>query len=283
MLGRPLAAFPPDILFISSTDFQSWTSVNLPYEDMSLTTYQSKFVLVGGWDRSTRKPTNQLLTSTTGRQWEPSLPPMPTKRYETSTVNTRSPELLVVAGGRRSLHEILDEVEILQGNKWFTVDSLPIPAGGMPSTLHDGKLCFMRRGHLENTVLTCSCTSLVSSCSKSSGTDRPLWRQFQAPSWWGTNIISCSSRLVIIDDWGTVRGYSSMAQYWLMTSSTGPTPDRAGGTVTTVLNTGQLIFAHEYGGIYRGAVSGECENYYGDSSFLIILYLSVPSYSQSLI
>ena len=254
----------PDILFLSSTNLRSWTSIDLSYEAMSLTVYQSKLVLVGGRHPSTREATNQLLTSSTGRQWELSLPPMPTKRYATSSVSTRSPEVIVVAGGRDSSHETLDVVEVLQGDKWLMVDPLPSPGYWMLSTLHDGKICFMRRGRHDNAVFTCSCTSLISSCSKSSGnssTDRPLWWQFQAPGGeWGTTITSCSSRLVFIDDLGRVRGYSSMTRSWLMTTSTGPTPDGIGSIAATVLNTGELILAHQDGGVYRGAVSGEREH-----------------------
>ena len=254
----------PDILFLSSTNLRLWTSIDLSYQGMSLTTYQSKLVLVGGRHPSTGEPTNQLLTSTTGLQWEPSLPPMPTKRYATSAVSTRSPEVLVVAGGRGSNQENIDVVEVLQEDKWLMVDLLPEPACGMCSTLHDGKLCFMSRGYHGSTVFTCNCTSLISLCSKSSGnssTDRPLWRQFQAPGGrCNTSVASCSSRLVFIDDWGRVRGYSRMTRSWLTTTSIGPTPYRDGNTAAAVLNTGELILAHEYGGVYRGAVSGEREH-----------------------
>ena len=255
----------PDILFLSSSNLHSWTSTDLPYECMSITVYQSKLVLVGEYNRSTRAATNQLLTSTTGRQWKSSLPPMPTKRYWSSVVSTRSPKVLVVAGGLGSNHEDLDVIEVLQGNEWLVVDSLPVPAGEMISTLHDGKLCFMRRGDQDSTVFTCSCTSLISSCSKSSGkssTDRPLWRHFQGPGGGrGTTIVSCSSRLVFIDDRGRVRvrGYSSMTRLWL-TASTGPTPDVDGVTVATVLNTQEPILAHHCAGVYRGTVSGEREH-----------------------
>ena len=251
----------PDILFLS-TKFHSWTSIYLSYSDMSLTIYQSKLVLVGGLHPSNGEATNQLLTSTTGRQWESSLPPMPTKRYQTSSVSTRSPEVLVVAGGRGSNDEGLDVVEVLQGDKWLMVDPLPEPAVMMPSTLHDGKICFMKLGYPHSTAFTCSCTSLISSCSKSSGdssTDRPLWQQFLAPDARGA-IVSCSSRLVFIDYRGRVRGYSSMAGSWLSGTSTGPTPYRGGFTVATVLNTGEVILAHELDGVYRGAVSGEREH-----------------------
>ena len=250
----------PDILFLSSTNLQLWTRIDLSYVYMSLTTYQSKLVLVGGHHPYTREATNRLLTSTTGRHWEPSLPPMPTKRYRTSSVSTRSPEVLVVAGGQVSYYDTLDVVEVLQGDKWLMVDPLPAIAAAMRSTLHDGNICFMRIGVQDSTVFTCSCTSLISSCSKSNGsssTDRPLWRQFQAPSSARETIASCSSRLVLIDGRGSVRGFSSMTRSWLMATGTGPIPDRAGRIAATVLSKGKLILAHEYGGVYRGAVSGE--------------------------
>ena len=51
-----------------------------------------------------------------------------------------------------------------------------------------------------------------------------------------------------------------MTRSWLMTTSTGPSPGRIGSTVATILNTGELILAHEHDGVYRGAVSGEREH-----------------------
>ena len=51
-----------------------------------------------------------------------------------------------------------------------------------------------------------------------------------------------------------------MAGSWLSATSTQPTPDTVGVIAATALNTGGLIFAHEYGGVYRGAVSGEREH-----------------------
>ena len=83
------AGLVPDVVYITSTDLYSWTETELPYEAMSLTIYLSKLVAVGGRDSSTHEATNAILTSTTGRQWEPSLLPMPMKRYDTSSVNIK--------------------------------------------------------------------------------------------------------------------------------------------------------------------------------------------------
>ena len=245
------------MLHISSTDLHSWTTTTLPYRYMSLTTYQSMFVAVGGRHPSTYKYTDLLFTSDTGLQWQPSLPPMPTKRSYTSSVSTRSPEVLVVAGGKGSGGRKLNVVELLLGDQWSTVDPLPAPCFYMSPTLHDGNLYFMGGEGLGDTVYTCSCTSLISSCGTNTTTDRPLWRQFKAPRD-NTAAVSYSSHLVSIDCWCIIRAYSSVSQSWVKPTSTG---DRSHGytayVAAAVLPTGELVYAHRYGGVYKVKLSGE--------------------------
>ena len=248
-----------DVVYISSTDLHSWTETELLYNDMSLTIYQSKFVAVGGRHHSTDEATNTILTSTAGQQWEPSLPPMPTKRYYTSSVSTTSPEVLVVAGGMGSYYNKLNVVEVLMKEQWITIDPLPSPANNMVSTVHEGNLCFMTPDDT-NTITTCSCTSLISSCADSSRTssiDTPLWSQFQAPGGC-QSIVSYSSRLISIDGRGTARGYSSTTQSWVEASIAGDRPDDDYNFATaTVLPTGEILYCHNVGGVYRGTISGE--------------------------
>ena len=225
---------------------------------MSLTTYQSMFVAVGGCHPSTEESTDLLFTSDTGLQWQPSLPPMPTKRYSTSSVSTRSPEVLVVAGGQSSGGWKFNVVELLLGDQWSTVDPLPAPCCSMRSTLHNGNLYFMGGEGQGNTVYTCSCTSLISSCGTNTTTDRPLWRQFKAPREY-TAAISYSSRLVNIDGLCNISAYSSVSQSWVEATSTG---DRSSDCfayymATAVLPTGELVCAHRYGGVYKVKLSGE--------------------------
>ena len=256
------------MLHISFTDLHSWTTTTLPYKDMSLTTYQSVFVAVGGCDLSTYEPTDLLFTSDTGLQWQPSLPPMPTKRYRTSSVSTRSPEVLVVAGGEGSGGRKLNVVELLLGDQWSTVDPLPAPCYHLHSTLHDGNLYFIEGGGWEkdNTVSTCSCTSLISSCRTNTTTDRPLWWQFKAPGrplWRQFNAprdvtaaVSYSSRLVIIDGWCNISAYSNVSQSWLEATSTGGSGDCITTVAAAVLPTGEIVCAHTYG-VYKVKLSGE--------------------------
>ena len=247
-------------LHISSTNLHSWTTTTLPYGYMSLTTYQGKLVAVGGVHPSTRKVTDQLLTSATGEDWLPSLPPMPTKRYYTSSVSAGSPEVIIVAGGRGSDDRKLHMVEVLIGDQWSTAHPLPTPCYDMRSSLHEGNLYFTGNNDQRNTIYTCSCTSLITSCGLTANdmsTTTTVWMELEAPyDTWA--IVSSSSRLVTIDRWCTIRGYSSMRQSWLETTSEGKREDRdALSIAAAVLPTGQLVVAHD-GGVYRVTLSGEC-------------------------
>ena len=246
-----------DVLHISSTDLHSWTTTTLPYECMSLTTYQSMFVAVGGCYPSTEEPIDLLFTSDTGLQWQPSLPPMPTKRSYTSSVSTRSPEVLVVAGGLGSGERVVDVVELLLVDQWSTADHLPAPCWNMPSTLHDGNLYFIGGWGQDDIVYTCSCTSLISSCGNNTTTDRPLWRQFKAPGG-DRAAVSYSSRLVSIDGRCNIRAYSSVSQSWVKATSTGDRrPEFAHSVAAAVLPTGELVYAHKDDGVYKVKLSGE--------------------------
>ena len=262
------------MLHVTSTDLQSWTTVSLPYEGMSLTTYQSKFVAVGGCDPTTYEHTDLLFTSDTGLQWHSSLPPMPTKRSYTSSVNSRSPEFVVVAGGQGSGSRELDIVEMLLGDHWSTVDPLPAPCYDMHATLHNGNMYFMGGDGQGDIVYTCNCHSLISSCEKSSSdttANTPLWGQFKAPRDY-TVVVSYLSRLVSIDGVSTIRAYSSMSQSWVKATSVGEGSEKDTDYVAAaVLPTGELVFAHDKGGVYRIKLSGECCYVSGITKLLSLL------------
>ena len=250
-----------DRLHISSTNLHSWTTTTLPYRSMSLTTYQDKLVAVGGVHPSTDEVNDQLLTSATGEDWQPSLPPMPTKRYFTSSVSAGSPEVIIVAGGRRSDGSDLHTVEVLLDNQWSTAQPLPTPCSSMGSSLHEGNFYFTGGRDKRNTIYMCTCTSLITSCGlngNDTSTTTPIWRELDAPDR-TMAIVSCSSRLISIDKWCTTRGYSSMRQSWVQTTSEGERKHYDTGLIAAaVIPTGQLVVAHRYDGVYRVTLSGEC-------------------------
>lgn len=158
---------------------------DLPCTFCALATYNSKLVLVGGRERSMEKSvTGTLLVSgDEGESWEPSLPPMPTKRCEASAVSTRAPECLIVVGGEGE-NSYTDAVEVLRENQWSTVQSLPKFGHNIRSIIHNGNLYVTSEGY--RFIRYCKLELLLSS----SNNDSTVWRELEGP---GTPISSCTS------------------------------------------------------------------------------------------
>ncbi len=240
-----------------STDLHSWTTTRAPYAVSSLTTYQSKFVLVGGWHPSTRDLTDTLLTSTTGLDWKPSLRAMPTRRYFPSSVSGGSPEVLVVAGGRGSHDEMLDVVEVLLNDHWTTADSLPSSCWDMRSTFHEGNFYFTGGLHKEKILFICSLESLLASASNGRTRRQTIWRTVTTLTEIFA-IVSYVSNLIGIDRYSTIRSYSNKTEEWIETTSEGDRPEQkynSGSLATAVLSTGQLLVANR-DGVHKGTLSG---------------------------
>ncbi len=245
-----------DLTLHISTDLHSWTTTCAPYEYASLTTYQSKFVLVGGWHPSTGKLTNSLLTSTTGLDWKPSLHAMPTRRYGASSVSGGSPEVLVVAGGCDSHGEDLDVVEVLLNNHWTTADSLPSLCRNMRSTFHEGNFYFTGGSDKRKILFICSLESLIASASNGWTRRKTIWRRVTTLTEILV-IISYVSNLIGINKYSTIRSYSNKTEEWIETTSEGDRPgQKYGGYIATaVLSTGQLLVANS-DGVYKETLSG---------------------------
>ncbi len=241
----------------TSTDLHSWTTTRAPYGASSLTTYQSKFVLVGGYLPSTGELTNYLLTSTTGLDWEPSLHAMPTPRYWASSVSGGSPEVLVVAGGTGSQHQHLDVVEVLLNDHWTAADSLPSSCRDMRSTFHEGNFYFTGGAGKREILFICTLESIIASASNGRTTPLTIWRTLTTST--GTFAIASSlSNLIGMDDDSTVRIYSNKTEKWIETTSEGDGPDHQynnGFIATAVLSSGQLLIAIN-DGMYKGTLSG---------------------------
>ncbi len=236
-----------------STDLHFRTTTSAPYYYSSLTTYQSKFVLVGGVHPSTDEPTNSLLTSTTGLDWKPSLRAMPTRRYRASSVSGGSPEVLVVAGGRGSHDEYLDVVEVLLNDHWTTADSLPSSCWYMLSTFHEGDFYFTRKADKRGILFICSLESLTASASNGRTRRQTIWRTVTTrPCIFA--IVSYVSNLICIDIHFTISSYSNKTEEWIETTSEGDRPV-GGHLATAVLSTGQLLVVSEYG-VFKGTLSG---------------------------
>ena len=246
-----------DDLYIS-TDLNSWTSITLPCQHMSFATYQSKFVAVGGRHPSTYEVTNKVWTSDTGEDWQPSLPPMPTKRCHTSSVSTKiSPELLVVVGGRSSGGKYVDVVEVLLREQWNTVDPLPTPCWNVRSTLHEGNIYLMGGWGQNYYAYSCTATMLLMSCEEGISDGSSLWRKFKAPGE-RTTPASYLSRLISIDQLCTVRAYNNVAQSWVETTEIRTTNGSYTPFVAVaVLQSGEWIVVHRYYGVNKIKLIGK--------------------------
>ena len=245
-----------DSLLIS-TDLHSWNVATLPCRGMSLTTYQSKFVAVGGENLVTADCTNELWTSDTGQDWLPSLPPMPTKRYMTTSIGTASPECLVVAGGRSSNRCRIYGVEVLQGKQWSIVEPLPLTRLDILKrcTFHNGNIYFL--ANYKQCFVTCSLSSLISVCKEPGNySETRLWNKLNAPVG-TTSIASFGSRLVAVNHKQIIQGYSNISSSsWVDVSSTGDIAGVTGTQFLTVLPTGKLVLVCEEG-VYTVTLSGE--------------------------
>ena len=245
-----------------STDFHSWNVTTLPCRDMSLATYQSKFVAVGGRNSETLDYTNKVWTSDTGQDWLPSLPPMPTKRSNALSIGTASPECLVVAGGRAS-YNFIDVVEVLQGKQWSTVEPLPSSIRDifMKSTLHNGNLYFLAYNRPQ-VLVTCSLSSLISVCKEIGNySEGRLWNRLSVPINC-TSIASFGSRLIAVNHEQIIHCYSNtISSSWVdVSSSGGDIAGVIGSQVLTVLPTGKLVLACRQD-VYTVTLSGESLNY----------------------
>ncbi len=239
-----------DELIILSADLRSLTYHTLPYRGMSLATYKSKLVTIGGCDPSTKEPTNLVFTSDTGLEWQPSLPRMITKRYRASAISSTSPDVIVVAGGISLGGIVFDEVEVLVEDEWCSANPLPKPCYGMSSTLHQNDVVFTDIHH----IYSCNIASLISSCTES--IDIPLWRVFDAP-YACTTIFSYSSRLISMDRGGSLSGYCTMSQSWVEFALDQLFSLWLFEAAAAVLPTGDIVMASD-DGVYKLKVSGEC-------------------------
>ena len=130
---------PSSDLLIYNFKKDSWVIINTPTQSYSLAVYHSQLVLVGGVVCSHNTVTNKIWVLDKECQWDSSqIPAMPTERFETSAVSVGNH--LIVAGGDKggTIGSRLDVVEVYDGHKWRTVQSLPRPCSRMKSAVDEG-------------------------------------------------------------------------------------------------------------------------------------------------
>jgi hypothetical protein len=164
----------------------SWSVLAIPTYHSALTTYQSQLVLAGGIDVSSQQVTNQLLTSPNGKTWQPTLPPMPTKRSHCSAITTRNPEVIIVAGGEKSDYLPCGNVEVFLENQWSTVQALPKKFYDIKFSIHNAKIYLMGGfGQDHNIIYWCEVKDLVNTGKvvlEKKSKPPSLWSRFAIPN-----------------------------------------------------------------------------------------------------
>ena len=120
-----------------------------PYKFFAMAVLQDQLTLVGGWDPSTDKVTNQIAVWDS-RQWTYPYPPMPTPRHSPAVVTYI--KWLMVAGGHDGNH-CLSTVEIMDttNKQWFTTTPLPVRCRDMTSAIV-GEECYFMGGYTDQSV-----------------------------------------------------------------------------------------------------------------------------------
>jgi len=141
------------LLFWYSPATDEWSTMPpCPVKLFGLAQLLDMVTLVGGIAQSDGNTTSDIYLFDEDRQaWMTSVPPMPTARHSVTAVHHQNS--LIVIGGTSSFGNLLKEVEVFNGQRWFTVDSLPYPCSAMSCVVHDG-ICYLMGGTKFTSVVT---------------------------------------------------------------------------------------------------------------------------------
>ena len=217
-----------------------WDILDTPTQWYALTTYHSQLVLVGGVDPYTyaESVTNKLWVLEEQDNWNQSLPPMITKRYQASAVGAG--DHLIVAGGcASSVVGALDVVEVYDGHQWMQVQSLPKACSSMKSALLEGNW-YLAGGMGQGRKVYY--TSLKLLITNSGVTEQSsVWEEVSdAPLEWSTLAVFRNQLIAV----GGGNYYSSAIYMYSSTSywvHVGDLPVTYSSTCTLVLPTGELL------------------------------------------
>ena len=181
---------------------RKWSELpKYPYWYSSLAIVKGLLTGIGGDSLSKNNNYNKLL-SLKNRKWVEYFPPMPTERHNTATVTTK--QHLIVAGGKSGQSTLtqLDTVEVMDIETlvWSTAASLPHPYSQASATICGDQLYmlggFDKGGTETKSVLTCSLTKLLQSCSGAS-TDS-VWHRIADVPVYQSTCAAVSGELVAV-------------------------------------------------------------------------------------
>ena len=274
-------------IFISSSNLESWTTQTTPTYFFALTTYHSQLVLVGGNETSTEEITNKLWVSDGANiNWQPSLPPMPTKRSWSSAISAGSPECLIVAGGWKGEEQETDAVEVLTQGWWSTVQSLPKHIAHAKIILYNENLYIMGGFEQKDKVFYCKLASILVAAAYTTKVD-DLWSQFTGPTLYSSPAVF-GQQLITVGGFSYTYGvtckihvHSSLTEKDM---HVGDVPIKLKSTCTAVLPSGELLVIGGFDGagfssridrVFKASVSGKNIRYYSFQGLLAICSICI--------
>ena len=239
------------------SSIQRWRELpKCPHEGISLVVIQGVLTAIGG--HTGYYDTNKLacIINDQDKRWvEDHFPPMPTKRMNTTAVTTK--QHLIVAGGESGPNR-LDTVEVLdvESRVWSTAARLRIPhpySYSKASAAICGDHLYILGGNDKDgrskSMLTCSLTKLLQSCSKTSIIS--VWRRIADVPVYHSTCAAVNRELVAIGGndaklYGTIHKYNPTTDSWNIVSNM-PTARRL--CLVAVFPTGEVM-------VVGGDVSG---------------------------
>ena len=205
-----------------------WNELPMCPEHSSLAVIRGLLTAIGG---QIRGATDKLLSIVKDRDqmWVEHFPPMPTKRSDTAAVTTE--QHLIVAGGYNGKDE-LNTVEVMDIHTlfWLTAASLPHPYSRASATICGDQLYMLggynKDGHLKS-VLTCSLTKLLQSCSDHDTSSDSVWHRITDVPVYNSTCAAVNGELVAVGGKDTggknttaVHKYNPTADSWDLISNT---------------------------------------------------------------
>ena len=227
----------PSRLLVYDFTKDSWDILNTPTQCYALTTYHSQLVLVGGVDPDTLEATKQLWVLDEQCHWTQPLPPMKTERYQASAVSVG--DCLIVAGGCDGVIS-LRAVEVYNGHRWRSAQSLPRACYCMKSTLHEGNWYLAGGIGQGKEVYHTSLKSLIVATHLEGARQTSVWKQLPETSLFWSSPAVLQNQLIIVQGGYSlaIHAYSSSTESWV---HIGDLPDVYNSSCTLVLPTGELL------------------------------------------
>ena len=232
-------------LYVYTPTTDAWRELDTPVYYLTLITYHSQLVLVGGREfvGDAKGPvTNKLWTLIENNQWKECLPPMTAKRCDASAVD--SGDNILVAGGVNDKGRNIDIVEVYNGHHWARAQRLPQPCYQMKSAILNGHWYLMGGLGQETEVYHASLDSIVESCQSRDKSLPSVWNRLPNVPYEHSSTAVFGNKLITLGGGGFLKTSSSIHAYFPHSQSwvhVGDMPVKLASTCATIFPTGELI------------------------------------------